>query len=327
MLTTRTILAAALAVGLGTATVTSVAYASGDAPEIKRQTWSFGGLFGKYDKNQLQRGFKVYTEICSACHGLDRIAFRNLTEKGGPEFPVEQFKKYIAEKYEVTLPPDDNGEVKKGPAKLSDKFPPLYANEKAARAAQNGALPPDLSIIAKARSTHYTGPWYFHPGAMVRDIATAYQEGGADYLFGLLTGYGQPPAYVRDDHGHLKPAGSQTGANVLRCVAVVHEKGKPDVCQKLAEGMNYNKAFPGHQIAMANPFEGHTAQDPRVPYTDGTTPTIEQYAQDVAAFLSWASDPTLNQRKEMGWLAILYLVITSLLLYVAKRRVWAGVAH
>lgn len=327
MLKTRTILAVALATGLGTAVVAPAAFAAGDAPEIERQTWSFSGLFGQYDKNQLQRGFKVYSEVCAACHGINRIAFRNLTEKGGPEFPVEQFKAYIAGKYEVNQPPDDNGEIKKAPAKLSDRFPPLYPNDKAARAAQNGALPPDLSIIAKARSTHYNGPWYLHPWAMLKDIASGYQEGGADYLVGLLTGYGQPPAYVRDDKGHLKPAGSQSGPNVLRCVAVTHEKGKPDVCQKLSEGMHYNKAFPGHQIAMANPFEGHTDQEPRVPYTDGTKATVEQYAKDLGAFLSWASDPSLNQRKQMGWLAIIYLVITSLLLYVAKRRVWAGVPH
>lgn len=320
---TRTIiLATAAVVGLGVST----AFAS-EGIDIKRNVWSFGGLTGQYDKEQLQRGFKVYKEVCSACHGLTRIAFRNLAQPGGPEFPEETLKAYVAENFEVDQPPNDDGEVKKGPAKLSDRFPPLYPNEKAARAAQNGALPPDLSIIARARGVSYNGPWYLHPFAMGKDIVTGYQEGGADYIVALLTGYKQVPSYVRDEHGHLKPAGTASGPNTLKCVSIQHVEGKPDECVKLAEGMHYNAAFPGHQIAMAFPFEGSTPEDPRVKYDDGTKPTVEQYAKDVAAFLSWAADPTLDQRKQMGWLVMIYLLITAVLLYIAKRRLWSGVPH
>ena len=321
---TRIMVAAALAVGLGATT----ALATGGGAEIHRNHWSFGGLFGRYDKAQLQRGYKIYKEVCAACHSMTRIAFRNLTEPGGPEFPEEVLKAYVAENYEVDQPPNDAGEVVKGPAKLSDRFPPLYPNERAARAAQNGALPPDLSVIAKARGVSYHGPWYLHPFAMAKDIATGYQEGGADYLVALLTGYGQPPAYVRDAQGHLQPAGPNPGPNAMRCASIIRgEKGKPDECVTLAEGMSYNAAFPGHQIAMVNPFEGHTPADPRVAYEDGTKPTLEQYAKDVAAFLSWASDPTLNQRKQLGWLGMIYLLVTAVLLYIAKRRIWSNVPH
>jgi len=328
MLKTRTTMArSALAVVAALAFSTNSALAEGDHIVIKRNTWSFGAMFGQYDKNQLQRGFQVYRDVCSSCHGLNRIAFRNLAQPGGPEFP-EAAVKALAKEYEVKQPPNDDGEVVLGPAKLSDYFPPLYENENAARATHNGALPPDLSLIAKARSVAYSGSWYAHPYSMVKDILSSYQEGGADYLVALLSGYSTPTAYVRDDKGHLKPAGDKTGDGVVQCISVVHgEHGKPDVCNKLAEGMNYNKSFVGHQIAMANPFDGHEPDSPRVIYQDGTKPTIENYAKDVAAFLSWASDPSLNGRKQTGWLVLVYLLITSVLLYVAKRRIWSGVKH
>lgn len=262
-------------------------FAAGDAIKIERQKWSFAGMFGKYDKQQLQRGFGVYKEVCAACHGLSRIAFRNLAEPGGPEFNVEQVKA-LAATYEVPALPDDEGEVKPRPALLSDKFPPLYANEKAARAAQGGALPPDLSIIAKARGVAYTGTWYAHPFAMLKDIATGYQEGGADYLYALMTGYKDP---------------APKGVTV------------PD-------GMNYNAAYPGHMIAMAPPLNADSDI-----YNDGTPQTVENYARDVAAFLSWASDPTLNTRKSTGWMVLFFLIVTSILLYISKRRIWSAVKH
>lgn len=265
----------------------SASFAAGEAIKIERQEWSFAGIFGHYDSQQLQRGFGVYKEVCAACHGLSRIAFRNLAEKGGPEFNEDQVKA-LAATYEVPDEPDDEGEVKPRPARLADKFPPLYANEKAARAAQNGALPPDLSVIAKARGVAYVGTWYEHPLAMLKDIAAGYQEGGADYLYALLTGYKEEA-----------PKGVE-----------------------MSEGMNYNAAYPGHQIAMANPLSADLGI-----YTDGTPETVENYARDVSAFLAWTSDPTLNKRKTMGWMVMLFLLITSILLYISKRRIWAGVKH
>ena len=281
MVMTRSFVAAALALSLS-ATAT---FAAGPAVEIKRNNWSFSGVAGHYDRNQLQRGFQVYREVCAACHGLDRIAFRNLVQKGGPEFPKDAVEA-LAKEYEVDALPNEDGEVAKRPAKLSDNFPPLYANEQEARATHNGAYPPDLSVIAKARGVAYVGPWYLHPWAMAKDIVNGYQEGGADYLFALLTGYKEPP------------------------------KGK-----EVGDGMSYNAYYPGNQIAMANPFAGGDGQ---VDYQDGTPATVENYAKDVSAFLSWASDPSLNSRKQIGWQVLIYLLITSILLYIAKRRVWAS---
>jgi ubiquinol-cytochrome c reductase cytochrome c1 subunit len=142
----------------------------------KKMEWSFDGPFGVYDRAALQRGFQVYKEVCSACHSLGRVAFRNLGEKGGPEFSEKQVAA-IAAGYKVPADPDEqgktvdaNGQPLTRPAVASDYFPPPFPNEKATRAAMNGALPPDLSLIVKAR------------------------EGGPDYVYGILTGFKQAPA-------------------------------------------------------------------------------------------------------------------------------------
>jgi cytochrome c1 len=264
---------------------TSAASAAGGDIEIKRQQWPFGGIFGTYDAQQLRRGFGVYKEVCASCHSLNRIAFRNLTEKGGPEFSEEEVKA-LAATYEVTGEPNESGEVQKRPGILADRFPPLYANEQEARSIHNGALPPDLSLIAEARGVAYVGPWYLHPFAMLKDIMTGYQEGGADYLYALLVGYRETP-----------PEGKDVGP-----------------------GMYWNDYYPGHQIAMAPPLVADSGF-----YNDGSPETVEQYAKDVSAFLAWAGDPSLNQRKSTGWVAVLFLIITSILLYISKRRIWSDV--
>ncbi len=277
--------------------------AAGDAPEIKRvPDWSFAGPRGKFDRAQLQRGFQVYQQVCAACHGLKRVNFRNLAEPGGPEFPEESVKGLaLSWPNQIFDGPNDQGliatskgQIIKRPARLSDPILGPYDNDKAARAAQNGALPPDLSLITKARSVEYHGPLWAHPFHMLGDIARGYQEGGADYTYALLTGYQKdgekPPATDKD--------------------------GKPF---KLSEGMNYNKAFPGNQIAMLPPLAPGL-----VKYQDGAPATIEQYARDVTAFLMWAGDPKLEERKSMGWKVMLYLLITTLLLYFAKKRLWSS---
>lgn len=261
--------------------------AEGGEHHIERQTWAFGGLRGQYDKAQLQRGFQIYKDVCSGCHGMKRLFFRNLAQPGGPEFP-EASVKALAEQWpnQITDGPNDAGEMFDRPAKLSDPILGPYKNDKAARAAQNGALPPDLSNIAKARNVHNSAFWPIHVGLMARDIATGYQEGGADYLYALLTGYGEPPAGVT-----------------------------------VADGMHYNAAFPGHQIAMSPPL----AKDAFQTYADGSG-SLEKNAADIAAFLTWASDPSLNSRKSTGWVVLLYLLITTVLLWLGKKRIWAD-AH
>ena len=263
--------------------------------EYERQKWSFGGLSGQYDKLQLQRGFQVYKEVCSNCHGLSRINFRNLVQPGGPELPEASVKELAATWPNQPLAdPNDEGKTTdaKGnlltrPATLADPILGPYRNDKEARAAQNGALPPNLSVIAKARDLHNGGFWPRHIALMVRDIAIGYQEGGPDYIYNLLMNYAEPPADM-----------------------------------KMAEGMNYNRAFPGNQIAMVPPL----SNDNFVKYENGKG-SMEESAKDVAAFLAWAADPALNQRKAMGWQVLIYLFITCVLLYIGKQRVWGDVKH
>ena len=321
--------AALLAIG------TSPVFAAGDAPHIEHQHWSFGGFGGKYDKNQLQRGFQVYQNVCGQCHGMNRLSFRNLVQPGGPEFPEEAVKGLAANwPNKITDGPNEAGAMFERPAKLSDRILGPYKNDEAARAAFGGALPPDLSIIAKARNTEFHGPWYLHPGSMIKDIVTGYQEGGPNYIYGLLMGYTDVPAYFRDDKGHLKPAKPEDMADKAkaktaeRCVSIAHEEGKPDTCNKLADGMNYNAAFPGHQIAMTQPLgDGSVEYDKDAEGKPVAPLTQDQYARDVASFLAWAADPSLNDRKATGWSVMLYLLITTLLLYFGKKRVWAKVPH
>ncbi len=258
-----------------------------EAVAIERQSWPFAGFFGTFDRAQLQRGYQVYTEVCAACHELQRIPFRNLSQKGGPEFPEDSVRA-LAASVQVQDGPNDQGQMFKRPGRLSDKPPPLYANENEARSMHNGAYPPDLSLMARARNTENITSWYLHPFLMLRDIAVSYQEGGSDYLYALLTGYHEKP-----------PAGVE-----------------------VMEGMHYNAAFPGHQIGMANPFAGGDGQ---VTYTDGTPATVQNYAKDVSAFLAWTADPNHDQRKKTGWAVILYLLVTAVLLYIGKKRLWARV--
>jgi ubiquinol-cytochrome c reductase cytochrome b/c1 subunit len=152
-------------------------------PRVK---WSFAGPFGIYDEAQLQRGFKIYREVCQACHGLSLVAFRNLAEPGGPGFSPGQVKAIAAE-YKIIDGPNDQGEMFERPGRPADHFPSPYPNDQAGRAAHNGVLPPDLSVIAKARGYERGFPWF------IFDIFTQYQEEGPDYIAALLQGYEDPP--------------------------------------------------------------------------------------------------------------------------------------
>jgi cytochrome c1 len=231
--------------------------ASSHAPEIDSQRWSFKGPFGAFDNAQLQRGYAVYKTVCAGCHSMRLLSYRNLGEPGGPGFSPAAVEALAAE-IQVTDGPNDKGEMFQRPGRPSDRFRSPYANEGAARAANRGALPPDLSVMAKAR------------------------PGGADYIYALLTGYREAPAGF-----------------------------------ELAQGMHYNSAFPGHQIAMPPPlFDGSVA------YTDGTAPTIDNYARDVSAFLMWAAEPKLEERHMLGGRVIVFLIAFVIIMFLAKRAVW-----
>ena len=156
------------------------AYSAEKKVELIKNNWSFNGIFGTFDRASLQRGYQVYQEVCSGCHSVQHLSYRNLSEKGGPEFSPEEAK-IIAAQFEVTDGPNEDGDMFTRPGRLSDKFVSPFPNVKAASAANGGAYPPDMSVLAKAR------------------------KGGADYIYSLLMGYEEAPAgYELDDGVYYK---------------------------------------------------------------------------------------------------------------------------
>ena len=233
---------------------------SAEKVDYLKTDWSFKGLFGKFDRGSLQRGYQVYTEVCAACHSMKYLSYRNLAEKGGPEFPIIQAKA-IAASFEVVDGPNADGEMFERPAKLSDKFVMPYENEKAAQAANGGAYPPDMSVLVKARG------------------------GGVDYIYSLLQGYEDAPSGVTLD-----------------------------------EGVHYNKYMYGNKIKMSAPLS-----DGIIEYGDGTVASVEQMSKDVTTFLMWAAEPHLEARHRMGFKAIVYLIILTVLVYFSMKKIWSRV--
>jgi len=268
-----------VSLGLAALLATGSAQAAGDAhsaPQPERQEWTFAGPFGHYDRAQLQRGFQVYREVCSNCHSLKRIAFRNLAEAGGPEFSAAQVKALAAE-YKIKDGPNDAGDMFERPGRASDRFPAPFPNPEAARAAL-GAIPPDFSLLAKARTYSRGFPQFLIDALPIP--GGSYQEHGPDYITALLKGYSK------------------------------------------ADDPNWNDYMPGNRIAMAQPIS-----DGAVDYTDGSPKTLTQYARDVSAFMMWAAEPKLEQRKKTGFNVMAFLLVFAGLLYYTKKRVWADVAH
>lgn len=188
----RWALAAALGFGLaaGLASLASAeeATVTVEYPLVKpvRQDWSFAGIFGQYDQAQLQRGYKVYKEVCSSCHSMKLVKFRNLADEGGPHFSDEEVKA-LAAGYTIEDGPNDAGDMFERPRVPNDPFPSPFANDNAARAANGGAVPPDMSLLAKARAVHRGFPWF------VFDMFWPYQEQGPDYIVSLITGFQTAP--------------------------------------------------------------------------------------------------------------------------------------
>ena len=234
--------------------------------EHKELRLASDGPFGRFDKQQLQRGFQVYKEVCSGCHSLTRVAFRDLHALGYNEAEV----KAIANQWptEVASINPETGEPATRKAISSDYFPSPYANETAGRAANNNALPPDLSLMAKAR------------------------EGGAAYIYSLLTGYqNQPAALLKEFPAAKTPA-----------------------------GLHYNPYFANLNLAMPAPL----TSEGQVTYAPGNPkPTVDQMAKDVAAFLVWTAEPNLQGRHKSGWPVLLFLVVATILAYLSYRNIWA----
>ena len=272
-------------VALGLALVGGPALASGGHTETRHVDWTFDGPFGKFDPAQVQRGYKVYREVCAACHSMNLMYFRNLGQSGGPFYDPEYknpndnpYVKALAADLQVPDIDSETGDAIQRPATPADRFPSPFPNEAAARASNGGAYPPDLSVITKAR------------------------HDGANYVYSLLSGYRQPPA------GLTVPA-----------------------------GQNYNPYFPGDLAAYWTgrghaPEGGLLAMPPqlakdKVAFDDGTASTVDQQAKDVAAFLAWAAEPKMEERKQFGLAAMIYLLLLTVLLWFSYKRVWRNVAH
>lgn len=232
----------------------------------KHVEFSFDGPFGKYDKAQLQRGFQVFKEVCSACHSLKFVAFRDLEALGYNEAEV----KAIAKGWAIKTPDVDpkTGEMTGRDPIPADHFPKPFANNVAAAAANNNAIPPDLSLMTKAR--HH----------------------GSAYVYSLLVGFQEQPAELL--------------------------KKFPDA--KTPEGLHYNPYFANLNLAMAPPL---TAEG-QVTYGEGQPkPTVDQMAQDVAAFLTWTAEPKLENRRTAGLATIIFLLIATGLAYMSYQNIWA----
>jgi ubiquinol-cytochrome c reductase cytochrome c1 subunit len=235
----------------------------------KDVSFSSDGPFGKYDNQQLQRGFQVYAEVCASCHGLSLASFRELQHIGYTEAEVKK----IASDWKIQVPSinPDTGEAMTRKALASDTFPDPFPNPQAARASNNNAYPPDLTLITKAR------------------------EGGAPYIYSLLTGYRNPKTY-RNEHGEALPADVQP-----------------------AQNLHFNPYFANLNIAMPPPL---TAEG-QVTYADGTKATVDQMAKDVSAFLVWTAEPELERRHASGLAITIFLLFATAFGYLAYRQIWA----
>ena len=297
----------ALALAAGGALTTSALAAGGEAKEYKHVHWHFNGPFGTFDKDAVQRGFQVYRTVCASCHSLDLISFRNLGQKGGP-FHLDAcpagvpstvdcsnpndnpIVKAVAAEYQITDGPDDSGDDFERPGLPSDRFPGPYANDQVARLANNGAVPPDLSLITKAR--HH----------------------GPDYVYSLLTGYEDAPETVTIAAGqYYNPYFPGDMAQNL----------KPEYIDDHGHVVEGVKVPYGGVLAMAPPLS-----DGIIDYADDATPeTVEQYSKDVVEFLTWAAEPKMEARKKLGVMTVIYLLILSGILYWSYREIWSRVEH
>ncbi|WP_298948203.1 cytochrome c1 [Paracoccus sp. S1E-3] len=235
-----------------------------EVQHITDVAFSFEGPFGKFDQFQLQRGLQVYTEVCSACHGMKQVALRTLGDEGGPDLPDDQVRAYAAA-LDITDP--ETGEDR--PRIPTDYFPTVTGE----------GMGPDLSLMAKARAGFH-GPL----GTGINQLI--YGIGGPEYIYSVLTGY----------DGETK---EQAGTTLY-----------------------HNAAFAGNWIGMPAPLA-----DDQVTYEDGTPATVDQMAKDVSAFLMWTAEPHMMNRKKVGFVSVIFLIVLASLLYLTNKRLWAPIKH
>ena len=245
--------------------VHDAAYYFAKKPHEPEGGFSFNGPLGTWDTAQLQRGLKVYSEVCAACHSLKYVPFRDLEQLGYTE---GQVKAFAASKQVPGIDPA-TGEATTRPGLPTDYFPSPYPNDVAAAAANNNAIPPDLSLMTKAR------------------------KDGTNYVYSLLTGYGDVPAELRAEF--------------------------PDF--ETPPGLHFNEYFPNLNLAMAAPL----TTDGQVTYDDGTEATVDQMSKDVSAFLAWTAEPKMVKRKQTGWAVLIFLLFATVLAYFSKQQIWSAV--
>ncbi|MFB2594767.1 cytochrome c1 [Paracoccus sp. p4-l81] len=273
----KTLLAAAAVLLTGT----GVALAAGAHTEIHDVNFSFEGPFGKFDQHQLQRGLQVYTEVCSACHGMQFVPLRSLSDPNGPGLPEDQVRAYAAN---LTIMDAETGEER--PRAPTDMFPFV---------ADVDGTGPDLSVIAKARAGFH-GPYGTGIAQFFKGI------GGPEYLYSLLTGY------------HENPACAPDGVDGFYYNVAFAAGSVPDSC-KDEHGVS---TVPGSWIAMPPPVS-----DDIVTYADGTPATAHQIAEDISAFLMWTAEPKMMDRKQVGFVSVVFLALLTTLLYLTNKRLWA----
>ncbi|MEM7766834.1 MAG: cytochrome c1 [Pseudomonadota bacterium] len=290
--------------GIGLALAGTAAAAGGakhaEGPE---EGFPFEGPLGKFEMDSVQRGFQVYKEVCASCHGLKLMSYRNLGEPGGPYYDPAypnpndnpQVKAIAAMDTVVDAAPDEFGDPVTRPARPSDRFRSPFANEQMARAANNGAYPPDFSVIVKAR------------------------HGGANYIYNLIKGYPEnafSPELVIEDEDHPEHGGTLTQPT--------GQYYNPYMAGDVTPQWDGD---PRHV-----PYGGFLAMSPqlmpgRVEYLDGTEATVDQMAYDVAQFLAWAAEPKQTNRKSLGLAVMIYLTILAILLWFSYKRIWRNVSH
>lgn len=307
-----------LTAGLAGLIFTAAAHAAGGAehPHPPEGGWPFEGPTGQFDQPSLQRGYQVYKEVCSSCHSMKLLSYRNLGEPGGPFYDPaypnpndNPFVKALAAENEILSPtPNDIGDFDYRPATPADTFRSPYPNVEAARAANGGAAPPDLSVITKAR------------------------HGGASYIYHLLAGYPHDDAFVE------REVNGETATYIDMSKMGGHGGKHGEGFLKVSPGQYYNPYMPGDTTPNYEgdprhaPKGGFLAMPPqllegRVEYTDGTEATIEQMAYDVAQFLAWAGEPKQEHRKSLGLAVMGYLLILAVLLWFSYKQIWRNVEH
>jgi ubiquinol-cytochrome c reductase cytochrome c1 subunit len=253
--------------------------------EIHDFDFSFEGPFGSYDTMQLQRGLKIYTEVCAACHGLNRVSFRTLHDETGPALPEDQMRAYAAnfEVFDKTLA-DGAGDYRT--ATPADYYPESSL-----------ANAPDLSLMAKSRAGFH-GPYGTGISQFINGM------GGAEYLASLMDGYEEEPECAAEMENPMEGYYNVAFAN----------GGFPDACKD----EHGHHTVPGSWISMPQPLYGEDVE-----FDDGHENSLESESQDVAAFLMWAAEPKMTARKQAGLTGVIFLSVLSVLLYLTNKRIWA----